>query len=506
MALREIFARFTTKFSTTSLQRGETQVKALTGKLNAGLDSLRTMGQAFAGLVVVQYVRQWIGSVHTLVTELMSVGRELDLNARRLGVQASTLQALGLAAQSAGQDMDTMVDAVSTLQERMRDAVQDPRSDPAVQLRALGVVIPRTIAEMPDAITLLARVSDGMAGLSNQTDRVGASMTLFGDVGRELLPVLQQGSGFIDQYREALADAGGGVSQDMIEASRDMALVMARLDISMISLKSQMITALLPTITKMIDAFASFTAWLARNRVAIALLKVAFWTLFTAIAAIVTLLVVGTAPAWILLLLVLGAVALVIGAVVLVLQDMYVWFTGGESIIGSFVDALLALGGTSLAEIRGEIEGVFDTLRDGYNTIAGALGLPTIGISTDTIDTTDPGAKSEGVSRAAQVAAADAEVTFGRRVLNTVQETGAAGSSEGAFARLLGRRGNQRQADPRAQLGAGLSPADLALGPANITQTTTVNVTGAGDPAEIGEAVRRAMDRTNRDAVEALGQ
>ena len=75
-------------------------------------------------------------------------------------------------------------------------------------------------------------------------------MTVFGDVGRELLPVLQRGGRAIDAYSAELEELGGGVSANSIEASQRLGFAMNRLDLVMTSVKDEVLAPLIPVLER----------------------------------------------------------------------------------------------------------------------------------------------------------------------------------------------------------------------------------------------------------------
>lgn len=421
------------------------------GGLRAGALSAAA-GVAGVGVAVGAVLGRIVGAT----TEFAHQNTELALNAQRLGVSTNQLQALGLMAADSGQDLDAMTDAMSTLQERMRDAVQDPRSDPAVQLRALGIAIPRTMAEMPDAITLLEQASDGLAGMSNQTDRVGAAMTVFGDVGRELLPTLQQGSGAVQRYSAELEEMGGGVTPDAIEASQRLVAQQARLDLAFRSLQSSFFQFFLPVIEAGTTAATRMAGVLSEHPHLMEAIGIAAAALGVAMAVAFAPAIAAALPVVAVMILIAAA----IGIVILVIEDLIVWVEGGESGLQRLAEAITGIDNLSFDRVKRQFLSFLRTWVSGYNTIAGAVGLPTID----------------------------------DRAFN---DSPAGGGGGGGRATLRSPGTTARAVTPSE---GGTRPAG---GGNTVNQNTVMNITGS-NPQEIARRVQEVMDRSNRDAAEAV--
>jgi len=458
----------------------ESALRAAQPQVAAVIDGFLAMGRA--AFSAVQFVID-------ATLEFADFSRELDLNARRLGVTSDQMQALGLFAADAGQDVDAVTDAMSTLQERARDAVLDPRSDPAQQLRRLGIEIPRSTEDLPDAITLLGMVSDGLQGMGNQSDRVGAAMTIFGDVGRELLPVLENGSEGIERYSDELERLGGGVSPEAIEASRELARAQARLDLAFTSLKSSLLADIIPPLERTVELLTDLSAWFSRNESVIEAVAITIGILAVVLGVVLIPFLIITAIMLLPLIIAFGLVVLVIGGLILVIEDLIVWFEGGNSVIGEFIESLLSMAGISMETVREEINAVFETLRQGYNNLAETLGLPTISAGVSSAPSDLP--KGENLASAS----------------TTARRNGLLGLGGGDFLARVQAQNTVDQAGIRSQdlVDRQISRARERGAARTVNQENRFEITG-GDPTEIARQIERVLDRQNRDAAEAVTQ
>lgn len=492
-AFREIFARFGVKFDASELRAGDDAISQTT-------DSLQRFGAALtSGLAAI--------GVGSFVAETVRMGTELDRTARILGVSTDAIQSWGVAAQRVGLDLDKVTDAFSTLQERARDAVLDPKSDPALQLRQLGVEARGANGELKDGETLMAEVARGLASMGTQTDRVGAAMTLFGDVGRELLPVLQRvGVEGVGPLRAELAALGGGLSGEFVEAAREAGLATGRLETAADGLRSQIGVVLLPVLTRAADGLSGAAVALGRMAGQSKLAEAAVTTLGLAAAATAAKVLLSFAP----LVLQIGAATAGFVVLALVVEDLLTTFDGGDSVFGRFNDSLRDFFDMNreqtgfVADLAREWESYVEVVERAIDAIAqffGADALPDTTEYTTVRGLQPPGARLEG-TREQREGLAIAESMARRR----------RSGSTGQFLDYLGSAGlttpgtipRDAEDDPIPFTTArGLRP------PPSVTQNVTVSVTAQGPDAravarEAAREVRREIEAANREAADAF--
>lgn len=487
MALREVFARFRTQFDGSALQRGAAQVGGLTSGLNAGLGALTRLGSAFLGLEIVSIVRSWISAVVDFVGGLTDLGDELSDSAARLGLSVTTLQAWRHAAGQGGVGADALSGALARLQRAAAGAAEGGEAQAAV-FRRLGVSARDAEGNARPLESLLPDLADGFARMENTTERGGAAMELFGRSGTVLLPFLSEGREGLAAMTAELERLGGGASVEMIESAARLDDALNRLDLSILSIKSRIAVALLPIVENLTEAVTTVTAWFARHEAASLALEVAVVTLATVIGILAVVLLIILSPVILLIVVLFGTLFVIVGTVVLVIQDLYTWITGGESLIGGFVESMLAAAGISWDPIRREITSTIETMRRAYNSIAGVLGLPTIDADTAP-DTSTAGPKREGTRGAQESTGLDArdrgEAQFGQVLVRGLRQ---------------GSERFRRERDIVPFVRGSARPAQT------VQQTNNLTFQGMADPRDFEAIARRVLDRSNRDAVEALGQ
>ena len=490
-ALREIFARFGVKFDAKELRAGDDAISDTT-------ESLGRLGQALtSGLAAL--------GVASFVQSSIHMGSELARTSRILGVSTDAIQAWGMAAQRVGLELEDVTDAFSTLQERARDAVLDPKSDPALQLRQLGVEARDASGELKDGETLMIEVAQGMTGLATQSDRVGAAMTLFGDVGRRLLPVIERvGSEGVGPLRAELAALGGGLSLEFTAASEAAGIAMGRLETASDGLRSQIGVVLLPVISRAAEVLTTAATTVGRFAKESKLAEAAVIVMGAAASAAAIKVLLAFAP------LVLSIAAATAGVIVLtlVVEDLLVAFDGGDSVLGRFNDAMREFFDMNreqsgfVADLAREWESyvlVVERAIAAVSEFFGGDALPDQTEYTTERGLRPPGDRLDG-SRASREAAA---------ILAERDQRSGAGSS-GRFLDWLGAQGLRGGPPPPE------SPEEFTFTrtrglqpPPAVSQTVNVTVTAQGPDArqvarEAAREVRREIEASNREAIDAF--
>ncbi len=342
--LREVLARFGIDFDG--------------AQLLTGINSLRELGTAALG--VVRDIGVFlVEALEEAVLGTIALGVEAARTATTLGLSTQAVQEWGFAASRAGLGVEEVADAMSTLQERARDALLDPASDPAEQLRLLGVAARGANGELRSGEDLFLAVADGLAGMGTQTERVGAAMTLFGDVGRDLLPVLQDGSAGIEELRQRARDLGGGLSGEVAANAAKATRAMADFEFAMTGLRSVMVSDIIPVITVLTTGVADLIGFFNRMTRGTRPLRAILLLLATAIgsvAAVILLAMLPVLPPLIIQMALLTAAfaiwAAVIAVVVLAVDDLLTLFAGGDSVIGRFLDAMFGAGAAKTVAIE----------------------------------------------------------------------------------------------------------------------------------------------------------
>lgn len=282
----------------------------------------------------------------------MAVG--IEAGSHQLGISRQEFQQWEAVARAAGAEGEKIIDVMANLQEKARDAALDPRGQMAKTFRDLGISARDANGHIKAGPQLMREAANALARMGPGTEQTATAMQLFGDAGRELLPVLGQGSAAIDQIISDFDEMGGGLDDEAIESSLEFNRALLALKATLAGALSPVLRALNPIVTAMAEWFtmaATKARAFAENSTALRAgligltLGVSYLTgalIAHNIAGMIANLVVW-APFIATMLIAAGTIA----AVTLAVDDLMTYLEGGDSVIGLWMDAL---GGDGTAE------------------------------------------------------------------------------------------------------------------------------------------------------------
>jgi len=454
MPLRELLARFGIEFDSTQLDKGAGAVEGM-------FTQLKKLGAALVGGAVVRGFTRFIDGIR-------ETGDELDKTSTQLGLSTGELQSWRFAAELAGVDGNSFSQSLGLLQ---RNAFEASRGSAAMvdTFARLGVSVTDANGELKDGNTLLTDVAQGLSETENESERVALSLTILGRSGKKLLPMFTQGAEGIARAREEFEALGGGLSQETIDASVELTDEMARFDTALDSVRSTIALLFLPTINKVVQFFTKMAAGFDRMTEGTHVIEIAFVALGVAAGLLaIKMLIAFAAP---LALFVLVAVA--IGAVVLIVDDLITLFEGGPSVIGEFIDSLFGVGTAAqgIRDLTLAWEGFKLTVEDTIALLSGGF----------------EGLEELRASRAPRV--------------QTLEEASAAQARSSAL-----RGMNSRS---RAEIDAGMTPRQAweRTNQIRFNEGLTTRINEAGDEVPLSRAQRQAQREQGiqtRTAEEAL--
>jgi hypothetical protein len=465
-ALKEIFAKFGIEFDDEELRRANSSIGGITGKL-------RQFGQLIAGAAVVSGVRNFISGT-------IRMGDEIGKTAIQVGLTVQELQAFRHAAELGGVDGAAFTNSLGQLQSRAVQAHRDG-GRLAEMFETLGVEVADTNGEVKTGGQLFREVAEGISNVENTSLRTNFAMELMGRAGRRLLPVLNQGSEGLDRAAESF-ERLGGFSEEASQASEEYTDTMLSFRTVMLSIRSQVIVSILP-------AFNAITEWLIDTIILFREITEESHLMQVGIVAFATAAVAAGASvlaAWAPQLALFGLIAAAILLAVIAVDDIIVAFEGGDSVISSMTDELLASTGTWIrfADIVNEAAASLRLIADTWNVVGGLIR----GVS----GAQQRAQEERAATRTGQIQARSAEQAR-RQGIALPQTSGAVAVPSGAFAGAAGVANipsTQQTVDARSEV--------------------QINITAQGADANkvaqlAAAKVEQTMARHRRETANALG-
>ncbi len=337
---------------------------------------------------------KWFSGV---IGGVVDLGDALDEASQKTGVSVEELQELGYAAGLSGVSQEELNGTLGKLNKNIYAASQGSKQATKA-FSTMGVSVKDAHGKLRPAADVLGDISDHFATLPDGPKKTALAMQVMGRSGANLIPVLNQGRTKLEELRQEFIDTGAEIDGPTAEAFGTLNDQKDLLMTGWKGIKTQLATALLPTL---IELVRGFNAWIKANRgmirqkievvakvIAASLKIVAKAILFVLdaltflndhwdqakyfIYAIVAALAIyeaatiaagiASAISWLVGLWPLGLLLLAIGAVILIIEDLYQYFTGGESVFGVFLDAVQKYIGVDMVGIVDEAVSTITTL------------------------------------------------------------------------------------------------------------------------------------------------
>lgn len=292
--------------------------------------------------------------------------------ARESRVTTTQLQELDHAAAQGGVGVERMRAGVATFGQSLRAAERWGNGTTAM-LRRLGIQTRDAGGHIRPTGDLLDEVAVAMERIESPTRRARVAVQLFGESGRRMLDVLHTGPGGIAALRAELAELGGGVTPEAVEASREFTQATEKLSRAQDSLRSVLAVALLPALSWVTEKGAKLAGLFARLTNGTHVVQIALAALGVVGAAAAAALIVAWAPVAAPYI----AAAAAAAALVAILDDVITFVEGGDSALGRMIDSLFGVGKATeyVHELKEEWEAVQNAISGAIGAVAEFLGL-----------------------------------------------------------------------------------------------------------------------------------
>lgn len=363
---------------------------------NEAEQSVKDVTKVMAGLITVaaSAATAVTGAAYAMVNDFANTATEIDQLTKRLNVNAEAFQATAFAAKSFGIEQDQLADGMKELSMRAGEFALDGKAN-ADAFGEIGITQAQVKQYGNNIEGLFRLVRNKLSEVKEQGKRQFLADALFGgglaDVGGEFF---SQTSEKIAALQKQARESGLVISQENLDMAREYTSEMDSLQARIKGLWNIVASRLLPIFTRITRQMKEFfdlhgdeivnglTAAINGLITAIKYLGVAaaiampYLIGSAAIASWVKLIALTKTLTGAFLAMRTGAllawaaaaagpvlVGLAIGALILAIQDVYTYFTGGDSVTGRIIE--------SFKGMDTSIRGIWDGLVD---YIIGALG------------------------------------------------------------------------------------------------------------------------------------
>ncbi len=350
-ALREILIAFGIDVDTAPIDKANKKADGL-------IDKLEKFGKALAVFYVAKRV---ISEAFDLTEEAANLGRLSE----QTGLNTHDLQAWQLGAKEAGVEGEGFNQALRKLSKELEGGSAKNQSKILHEYGLTALAAAGHTLTLSDALPAIA---EHFKAMSDSPAKSAKATELFGRQGARLIPLLNQGAAGVEKLKADLDELGGGFSPEFIKQSVEVERQTKRLDVAWTSLKVRIFGFLLPALTAGINALISVSTWTSKLTDNTNLLGSAFAVLGSLAVASAIRIAIAYAPviatflAW----------AAAIGFAILLVDDIYGFFTGKNSLIGEAIDA--AFGEGSQAKVRAWFQSVYDFGKEVFQAVKDIFG------------------------------------------------------------------------------------------------------------------------------------
>lgn len=340
VALREIIADFGIKFPTADAEKADATIEGLIGTVRGFAGALG------AGLA--------LGAIKRFTLGLVDQADNLRDQATALGLSVEELQQWNHAGALNG-----LEDMSGVLQKFNRNVNQakDGSKQAGKAFKDLGIDVKGALANGGRPIDLLDQVAAGLAKIQDPAKRTAIAMDLFGRSGAKLLPLFSEGPEGLKKLRAEVAALGGGITNDFADQSDELNDNIARLDLSLLSFRVQVVSQVVPAITWLVTKGTQLSNWVRNLTGHTKIIQVAFADFGIKGLLYVSNLIGPLGAAFTRL----GAIMLRSVLPLLLVEDLFVFLAGGDSLFGRALDK--AFGPGTQEKVRGFTDDVGRAVR-----------------------------------------------------------------------------------------------------------------------------------------------
>jgi len=215
-------------------------------KLNDGIKSVKSsillMTGAFAAAA---------GGLIALAKNVANTGDDARKTAQALGLTTEALQELEFASQIAGLSQGELRASIRRLAKSANDASSGLITYKRVY-DSLGISITNTEGKLKDTDIILSEIADKFAEMEDGTKKTAYATDLFGRSGAKLIPLLNAGAKGVAALRKEAIDLGYVLSDQDAQAAEEFNDSIVRLMAIIRGIKNQIGMGLIPVMTDLI--------------------------------------------------------------------------------------------------------------------------------------------------------------------------------------------------------------------------------------------------------------
>lgn len=175
--------------------------------------------------------------------------------AQQIGVPIEELTALAHAADLSGVSFEKLKTGLGQFSRNLSDTLSGLNTAGVQSLKSLNIALENAQGEMRPTAELLSEVADRFAAMPDGAIKTATAMNLFGRAGRDLIPMLNQGSAGIAQMTNEAERLGLVLNLETAQAAERFNDNMTRVSGVLQGVGQTIFTRVVPTMTRLSDLF-----------------------------------------------------------------------------------------------------------------------------------------------------------------------------------------------------------------------------------------------------------
>ena len=199
-----------------------------------------------------------IGAIVEFTKSSFEGAAAIERMSESTGIAVEALSSLRLAAAASGLSSDELGTTLKKLNVNIADAAGAADSKAGVAFRALGISVTDASGNAKDASTVMGELADKFAGMADGPNKVAFAVALLGKQGQAMIPVLNQGSAGLAEFKAQAEAAGIVMSSGMAEAAEQFSQKVSVMKAVLVDgLGQQLVAQLLPAFSSLISSWSA---------------------------------------------------------------------------------------------------------------------------------------------------------------------------------------------------------------------------------------------------------
>jgi len=223
----------------------------LSGKLKALIGAAAGLAAAYVGMKTITGA---IDATEELGSSVRKLSRETGLSSEDASRWMFAFHHVGLTGDDASRSLGILAKKLKGVQDEETGVTEGGKSTADI-LADIGIKATDADGNLRPFSDLLPQISDQFKAMPDGIEKTGLAMQLFGRSGKDMIPLLNQGSEGLEELGKMADKLGVTLSADNVEKIKEYTLAHRDMEEAIAGVKLQIGLALMPVLTKLTNWF-----------------------------------------------------------------------------------------------------------------------------------------------------------------------------------------------------------------------------------------------------------